>query len=289
MLEGYGYRFYKTFLEEYEEKLRSFIDLCIKARIRMHYKAYIGLAFSLPFIVLVVSLAVLIVLHVIFLKAPLLLSILLGIMLSLVFSLSCLMAMIAYPLYRVSERRRRIERNLLYTVSYMTVLAAGGASLEHIIERVAEVEPEKEIKNEFEGIVKSVKVLGYDLPTALTIAADRSPSPIFARILTGLKETALTSGDLRSYLNYLTSTMIREKETKLETLVDTLSFLSEIYIAAMVAAPVIFILLFVLMSMIGGGVFGLDPIVLTVAVILIYMPSASLIMYLLYDSTISQA
>jgi len=289
MLEGYGYRFYKTFLEEYEEKLRSFIDLCIKARIRMHYKAYIGLAFSLPFIVLVVSLAVLIILHVIFLKAPLLLSILLGIMLSLVFSLSCLMAMIAYPLYRVSERRRRIERNLLYTVSYMTVLAAGGASLEHIIERVAEVEPEKEIKNEFEGIVKSVKVLGYDLPTALTIAADRSPSPIFARILTGLKETALTSGDLRSYLNYLTSTMIREKETKLETLVDTLSFLSEIYIAAMVAAPVIFILLFVLMSMIGGGVFGLDPIVLTVAVILIYMPSASLIMYLLYDSTISQA
>lgn len=289
MLEGYGYRFYKTFLEEYEEKLRSFIDLCIKARIRMHYKAYIGLAFSLPFIVLVVSLAVLIVLHVIFLKAPLLLSILLGIMLSLVFSLSCLMAMIAYPLYRVSERRRRIERNLLYTVSYMTVLAAGGASLEHIIERVAEVEPEKEIKNEFEGIVKSVKVLGYDLPTALTIAADRSPSPIFARILTGLKETALTSGDLRSYLNYLTSTMIREKETKLETLVDTLSFLSEIYIAAMVAAPVIFILLFVLMSMIGGGVFGLDPLVLTVAVILIYMPSASLIMYLLYDSTISQA
>lgn len=289
MLEGYGYRFYKTFLEEYEEKLRSFIDLCIKARIKMHYKAYIGLAFSLPFIVLVVSLAVLIVLHVIFLKAPLLLSILLGIMLSLVFSLSCLMAMIAYPLYRVSERRRRIERNLLYTVSYMTVLAAGGASLEHIIERVAEVEPEKEIKNEFEGIVKSVKVLGYDLPTALTIAADRSPSPIFARILTGLKETALTSGDLRSYLNYLTSTMIREKETKLETLVDTLSFLSEIYIAAMVAAPVIFILLFVLMSMIGGGVFGLDPIVLTVAVILIYMPSASLIMYLLYDSTISQA
>ncbi|RLE92551.1 MAG: hypothetical protein DRN04_09980 [Thermoprotei archaeon] len=289
MLEGYGYRFYKTFLEEHEEKLRSFIDLCIKARIKMHYKAYIGLAFSLPFIVLAVSLAVLIVLHVIFLKAPLLLSILLGIMLSLVLSLSCLMAMIAYPLYRVSERRRRIERNLLYTVSYMTVLAAGGASLEHIIERVAEVEPEKEIKNEFEGIVKSVKVLGYDLPTALTIAADRSPSSIFARILTGLKETALTSGDLRSYLNYLTSTMIREKETKLETLVDTLSFLSEIYIAAMVAAPVIFILLFVLMSMIGGGVFGLDPIVLTVAVILIYMPSASLIMYLLYDSTISQA
>jgi len=289
MLEGYGYRFYKTFLEEHEEKLRSFIDLCIKARIKMHYKAYIGLAFSLPFIVLAVSLAVLIVLHVIFLKAPLLLSILLGIMLSLVLSLSCLMAMIAYPLYRVSERRRRIERNLLYTVSYMTVLAAGGASLEHIIERVAEVEPEKEIKNEFEGIVRSVKVLGYDLPTALTIAADRSPSPIFARILIGLKETALTSGDLRSYLNYLASTMIREKETKLESLVDTLSFLSEIYIAAMVAAPVIFILLFVLMSMIGGAVFGLDPIILTVAVILIYMPSASLIMYLLYDSAISQA
>jgi len=197
--------------------------------------------------------------------------------------------MIAYPLYRASERRRLIERSLLYTVSYMSVLAAGGASLEHIIERVSEVEPEKELKSEFEGIIRSIKVLGYDLPTALTVAAERTPSPLLARIFVGLRETALTSGDLRSYLNYLASTMIREKESKLESLVNTLSFLSEVYVTAMVAAPVIFILLFVLMSMIGGAVFGLDPIVLTIIVILIYMPSTSLLMFLLYDSVISRS
>jgi len=289
MLEAYGYKFYRTFLERYEDKLRSFIDLCVKAKIKMHYKAYIGLTFSIPFFALAASLVILVILHIVLLKAPLFISILLGIILSLVVSLSFLMFMIAYPLYKVSERRRIIEKSLLYTVSYMAVLAAGGASLEHMLERVAEVEPEKEIRSEFQGIVKSIKVLGYDLPTALSIAAQRTASPVFARLLIGLRETALTSGDLRSYLNYVTSTMIREKESKLESLVETLSFLSEVYVAAMVAAPVIFILLFVLMSMIGGAVFGLDPVVLTVAIILIYMPSASLVMLLLYDSVLSRS
>ena len=170
-------------------------------------------------------------------------------LLSAIFSLA---AFSVYPNYRESIEKKKIEDGLLYTVSYMLILANCGFPVDRIFGRAAEIEQNKSIKEMMTGFIADLKIKGYDVEQALHRMINRNPSKIFSEVLSGVSNANWTSGDLKEILSYHFHVldMIRKDET--ENMINSLTVLSEIYVAMMVIAPIMMIIMFTLLSMLNG-------------------------------------
>ena len=110
------------------------------------------------------------------------------------------------------------------------------------------------VKKEFTKLMNHINVHGYNIVTALTITAYSSPSKKMSELLSGLATTINSGGDLTRFFETRAETLLfdyklrREKETKTaETFMD-------LYISIVIAAPMIFMLLLMIMKISGLGI-----------------------------------
>jgi len=164
-----------------------------------------------------------------------------------------------YPLYKRNQRRTQIEDSLLYTLSYMAALSAGGLPIERIMERVSEVEESEALKMIANKFMADVRLFGFDIPSALRDAARRSPSETMEKLLEGLRNVIQTSGDLKSLLTYEVDRMLGRRREKLKRMMRTLVYLGELYVSLLIVAPILFILILTILSVIGGNPLGIPP------------------------------
>ena len=108
--------------------------------ISLFHDAYISLALLASTLVFVISCALSALLHRILLSLPLTRYILAVLSSSWTLGCATLTILLVYPMYRGGQRGKEVDANLVYTIGYMGVLAAGGIPVERIFERVAEVE-----------------------------------------------------------------------------------------------------------------------------------------------------
>jgi len=163
-----------------------------------------------------------------------------------------------YPLYRKNEMKTQIENSLLYALSYMAALSAGGIPIERIMERVSEVEESEALRMIAGKFMADVRIFGFDVPSALRDVARRSPSEFMEKLLDGLRNVIQTSGDLRSLLIEV-SRMLERRREKLKRMMGTLVYLGELYVAMLIVAPILFILILTVLSVIGGNPLGVPP------------------------------
>src|SRR3989344_2133507 len=107
---------------------------------------------------------------------------------------------------------------------------------------------------EFTKLMNHINVHGYSVVNALTITAYSSPSKKMSELLSGLATTINSGGDLTRFFETRAETLLfdyklrREKETKTaETFMD-------LYISIVIAAPMIFMLLLMIMKISGLGI-----------------------------------
>lgn len=161
-----------------------------------------------------------------------------------------------YPLHRKNQMHTKIEDGLLYTISYMAVLSAGGISIERIMERVSQIEENLPLKQLAKKFMMDIKLLGFDATTALSDISRRSPSENLSKLLDSVNNTVQTSGDLKSLLTYEVQRLIQRKREKLKRMIGTLTYMGEIYVAAVVVGPIIFMLMLTILSVLGGQLGG---------------------------------
>lgn len=173
---------------------------------------------------------------------------------SLSLALSGLVALgvLYYPLYRKLQMNARIENGLVYTLSYMAVLSAGGISIERIMERVSEMEENLPLKQLAGKFVTDVRLLGFDAGTALKDLSQRSSSQALSRLLESVNNTVQTSGDLRNLFAYEVQRLLQQKREKLKKIVGTLTYMGEIYVTLVVVGPILMILMLTILSVLGG-------------------------------------
>lgn len=176
--------------------------------------------------------------------------------LSLAVSALVAFAILYYPLHRRNQMRAKIENNLVYSLSYMTVLSASGISLERMMERVSEVEENPPIKQLAKKFMMDIKLFGFDVTSALKEISRRSPSRVMRKLLDSLNNTVQTSGDLKSLLTYEVDRQLQKKREKLKKTMGTLTYMGEIYVTLMVVAPILFILMLTILSVLGGSSIG---------------------------------
>ncbi len=177
---------------------------------------------------------------------------------SLPLSASALLAfgLLYYPYHQRKQMREKTEEGLVYSISYMTVLSSSGISIERIMERVAETEESPPLKKLAEKFMMNIRLFGFDVTSALRDVSRRSPSEALSNLLDSVNNTVQTSGDLKSLLTYEVERQLQRKREKLKKTMGTLMYMGELYVTMMVVAPILFILMLTVLSILGGGPFG---------------------------------
>ena len=207
---------------------------------------------------------------------------------SCIISLTIPIVFILYPIYRGSQRRKEIDANLIYTTGYMGVLSAGGISIERIFERVTQVEQHPPIKDLVKRLITNIKMFGLDVTSSLGNISLRSPSETFSKLLIGITNTVKTSGDLKSLLTFETKRLLHAKREQLKKTLGTLIALGEIYIAAMVMGPIVFIVMLTILSIMGNVAFGLSPAEQLNLLVFFGLPTISTVFIIILNSVLPE-
>jgi flagellar protein FlaJ len=256
-----------------------------KASIRTAFRVYVGLmafaSITSGLAAFAMSLPMLTLLHFAIIQS-LALSTLVGI---LVGGLSIVICFF-YPVFVASSRANKIDANLPTIANFMSVLASSGMPLENIFRSLARVGDDFSVGKEVGGIVRDIELMGMDLRAALRKASENSPSRAFAAMLDGVVTTAHMGGDLAQYLRDESDKFKRGRTLKMRHFIDSLGIIAETYIAFMVAAPLMLIVMLSVMSFIGGDITigNLDIDVLLNLLTFVFLPGGVSIMILLVDS-----
>ena len=157
-----------------------------------------------------------------------------------------------YPFYVKDIAVNDIDTNLLSSTSFMLMLSKGGISIERVIERSSETESSEHLRNLYNKFLANITVYGYNPQDALVDISTRSPSLLFKDFIRGLISTIQTNGDLNGQLHFESNKLLLREEEQAEKLINSLGTLSEIYVTALVIAPIIVIMLLTTFSFSGG-------------------------------------
>ena len=167
-----------------------------------------------------------------------------------------LIVMYIYPGMKASNRKGPIDKNLPYISNFLTLLSSSNVPPSLIFESMAKIDTLKEVRLEFSNIIRDIEIFGNDLMTSIVDNAKLTPNDKLGEILEGYVATVRTGGNPTEYLKITTDAVTKDRLGKLYMMLESLSAMAEIYIMMLVAAPLLFIVLFVTLGMIGSGTIG---------------------------------
>ncbi len=195
--------------------------------------------------------------------------------------------MYALPSLTGGSRKGGLEQELPYAMSQMAVLAAAGLPPERIFRSLAQSDQKKSVvAEESRMILRDVDMLGFDLLTALANERERSPSKTFSDFLEGFTATTKSGGDLKKYLLSSAKEIMELKRISGKQLVDTLGMLAEAYVSMLVVFPLIVIIMFSVMGLVGGGLGGISVFAIMALVSYAIIPLLAIMMLVLLDGTL---
>lgn len=161
-----------------------------------------------------------------------------------------------YPGLKAGNRKGPINQNLPYITNFLTLLSSSNVPPSLIFESMAKIDTLKEVRLEFSNIIRDIEIFGNDLMSSIVENAKLTPNDQLGEILEGYVATVRTGGNPTEYLKITTETVTKDRMGKLDVMLESLSAMAEIYIMMLVAAPLLFVVLFVTLGMIGSGTIG---------------------------------
>jgi flagellar protein FlaJ len=240
--------------------LPLFRDLDVKLRIsglKVNFKAYVSLTIFATILLCTATLTFIpCVLFLVF-NLPLLPAVLFGVGGSLFAFAFSTVGFYIYPIYRADTLRRELEDELPFTTGYMAILASAGVSPEKVFHSLSNLSIPLTVTTEAKNVVRDVNLFGSDIISALEKTSERTPSRRFRETIEGFITTIHSGGNLVAYLREKSKEYMRLKRINLKKYSDTLSILSEVYVTLLLTGPLFLVIMLVVMSMLGGGGFGI--------------------------------
>ncbi len=280
---------YRLIGERTESVLPLFSDLSQtlqKSGLRVGFKAYVSLTL---FASILISLAILVLTPFLLILAfnvspfPALLFGVGGGLFAFAFSI---IGFYAYPIYRADKLRRELEDELPFTTGYMAVLTSAGVSPEKIFYSLSNLSVPLAISHEAKNIVRDVSLFGLDIISALEEESKRTPSERFGEMLEGFISTVHSGSNLAAYLREKSKQYMKLKRISLKKFSDTLSMLSEFYVALLLTGPLLLVIMLAVMAMLGGGGLGiLSPDILLSMLTYLGIPIGAIIFLIILDAS----
>ncbi|MEM2987404.1 MAG: type II secretion system F family protein [Candidatus Bathyarchaeia archaeon] len=268
--------------------LPLFEDLSLhlqRAGLKISFKVYISLAVFSSFLISLVTFMVIPCLLVFMFDVPFFPAFLFGLGGSLFAVAFSILGFYIYPVYRADKFKREIEDELAFTTGYMSILASAGVPPEKIFYSLSNLPIRLAVSAEAKNIIRDVNLFGLDIISALEQTSRRTPSERFREMIEGLISTIHSGSNLAAYLREKSKQHMRLKRISLRKFSDTLSMLSEFYVAILVTGPLLLIIMLAVMAMMGGGGLGLlSPDLLLNILTYIGIPVGSVMFLLILDA-----
>lgn len=193
-----------------------------------------------------------------------------------------------YPRYLSGNIKRGIDKNLVYIINYMAILAGAGVTTEDIFTSLVETGDAYNVEDSAKSVVRDIEILGKDITSAIGDESQNTPSKKYASVLQGLIGIIRTGGDLREYLKESAAHQMEIRKRELSTFVSQLNLAAEAYIILGIAFPVILTTLLSMMGIFGGEIIaGMGPVQIMTLMTYLFFPLASIGVIILIDGMTS--
>lgn len=269
---------------KFSRQFSSLKKLFIESNLNVLFEIFVGKMILAAIVAFAVSVVSSFILFTTIMDMPLVFTMVASILTGLVVSGFSMLAFYSYPFHIISSRRTSIEANMPFAINHMAAISGSGVPPFVIFKLLSTTKEYGEVAKESERVVKNIDILGMDIVSALRNVADRTTSKDFKQFLYGFVSNVETGGDLRKYLENSGKDAMFDYKIKREKYMKTLSTYADIYTAVLIAAPLFFISILSVMSLLGGTIGGLDiPSVMRLGVyILIPVLNIAFLMFLQY-------
>lgn len=199
-----------------------------------------------------------------------------------------MIAFLYYPTFKSGGIKTAIDKNIVYIINYMSILAGAGVTTEDIFTSLAQKGEIYKVQNSSRAIVRDIEILGKDIIEAVDDESVNTPSKKYSKLLLGINGVTRTGGNLQNYLHETANRQMDVRRRELSKLVSQLNLAAEAYVVLGIAFPVILTTLLSMMGVFGGEVIaGLDPMQIMTLMTYIFFPLAALAVILLVDGMTS--
>lgn len=256
-----------------------------KAKLRINFKVYVSLIVLSTVLTATIAFVAFPLILIFILQTPLLPAMLFGFGGGLFAIAFTIFGFYFYPIYRADKLKRTLEDELAFVTGYMAILASAGVQPEKIFYSLSNLPIPLTVSAEAKDIIKDVNLFGFDIISALERASKRSPSEKFRELIEGFISTIHSGSSLSNYLKGKSMEYMKLKKMSLRKFSDTLSILSEFYVAILVTGPLLLIIMLAVMAMMGGGtLWFLTPELLLGILTYIGIPVGSIMFLLILDA-----
>jgi flagellar protein FlaJ len=257
-----------------------------RSGMKVNFKAYVSLAI---FCSILASLATLIIVPCFAffaLGVPLFPTLLFGLGGSLFAGAITTIMFYSYPIYLADAVKRQLEDELPFTTGYMAILTSAGVSPESVFNSLSNLPVPLATSAQAKDIVRDVNLFGSDIISALEEASKRTPSERYREMLEGFISTIHSGGSLAAYLREKSTQNMKLKRINLKKFSDTLSMLSEFYVAVLLTGPLMLVIMLTVMAMLGGGGLGiLSPDLLLNLLTYVGIPLGAIVFLIILDAS----
>jgi len=174
-----------------------------------------------------------------------------------------------YPNIKAKGLQGKINKTLPFTTIYMSTVAASDMNPADLFKVVSL--KGGEIGKECERVYRDIHMLGMDVTTAITKAANRTPSAKFSELLWGMLSVIRRGGDVGEYLSDKSKEHMADYRRSLNDYSKQISFYTEIYITLIIVGTLFFIVLSSIMSPLVGG----DILMMQTFLVFFFIPAVS--------------
>ncbi|NIM47254.1 MAG: hypothetical protein GTN40_03805 [Candidatus Aenigmarchaeota archaeon] len=226
-----------------------------KADAKILFRTYLSIMFFLTSFVFVLSLFSTLAFS-IHLGLNILQTILGLLILPTLFSIVTFLSYYIYPISSAQRRKNDIESNLPFALNHMSAIAGSGVPPRVMFKVISRFREYGEISKEANKIRRNVEVFGMDEMTSIKEVASKSPSPLFKDFLQGILTTIQTGGNLNNFLKEEAEKAMFDYRIRRNKYVQQLTIYADFYTALLIAAPLIFIIMLPILSIMQGTLFG---------------------------------
>ena len=285
-LESIAYRLIGEKAERCVPLFKDLDENLQKSGLKLNFKAYINLTIFCTILISLVTVTVLPCLLFFVFGIPILPAFLFGLGGALFAVAFTIITFYGYPMYRADTIKRQLEDELPFTTGYMAILTSAGVSPESIFKSLSNLSVPLAVSSEAKDIVRDVNLFGSDIISALSESSKHMPSERFREMLEGLISTIHSGGNLAAYLRDKSTQYMKLKRISLKKYSDTLSMLSEFYVAILLTGPLMLVIMLTVMAMLGGGNLGLlNPDLLLNLLTYIGIPLGAIVFLIILDAT----
>jgi len=189
--------------------------------------------------------------------------------------ISTTVALISLPMAisnRISSRRAKVDRELPFSLSELSILASTGLSPIDVFRRMAGRCKDEAMASEFKKVIYKTDMEGKDLITALGETARETPSEMLRETFWDMANMIHQGGSLDSYLRTKADEIMNLKRKIQEEFISKLTGISDIYVSLVLIGVLFIGIAAFLINSLGSNFAGIDANTLLLMLTYVLLP-----------------